>query len=286
MMIRFDDIKVYQVSPAARIVHWLLTPTNEDLTDLTVDVYRSYSPTQDFEKIASVAYPTTYYRDAEVNVTSFWREAYYRVTAVFQGEAYESPVHGLNSAFAAIAKEMIRRTDVLLRFAGVPAMVYLRRLGERCPDCWDSVMQKVTTSKCLTCFATSYRGGYYDPILTLINIVPERKTDQPDVSLRQPTQTSFKMSNCPILRPADVIYEVNQGSRWRVDDITPSEIERVTTVQDFIATRLVATDIAHKLPIPDDLVPSIIPVRSHRIRKRYKYLGKESGPPERIPLWR
>lgn len=285
-MIRFDAINVFQVSPAARIIQWLLSPTNEDLTDLTVDVYRSYSPNQDFEKIATVSYPTTYYRDAEVNVTSFWREAYYRVTAVLQGKAYESPVHGLNTAFAAIAKEMIRRTDVLLRFSGVPAMVYLRRHGERCPECWDRVMQKVTTSKCLTCFATGYRGGYYDPILTLINIVPERKMDQPDVSLRQPTQTSFKMGNYPTIRPADVIYEVNQGSRWRVDDIMPSEIERVITVQDFTATRLVATDIVNQLPIPDGLVPAIVPVRSHRIRARHDYVAKEDGPPERIPLWR
>jgi len=285
-MIRFDAINVYQVSPAARIVHWLITPTNEDLTDLTIDVYRSYSPTQDFEKIASVAHPTTYYRDAEVNVTSFWREAYYRVTAVLRDETFESTAHGLNTAFAAIAKEMIKRTDVLLRFAGVPAMVYLRRHGERCPKCWDNVMQKLTTSKCQTCFATSYKGGYYDPILTLINIVPERKVDQPDVVLRQPTQTSFKMGNFPLLRPADLIYEVNQGARYRVDDIMPSEIERVTTVQDFTATRLVASDISHKLPIPDGLVPAIIPVRSHRIRKRYKYVGKEDEPPERIPLWR
>lgn len=285
-MIRFDALNVYQVSPAARIVHWLLTPTNEDLTDLKVDVYRSYSPDQDFEKIATVEYPTTYYRDTEVNVTSFWREVYYRVTAVLRDETYESPAQGLNPAFAAIAKEMIRRTDVLLRFAGVPAMVYLRRHGERCPDCWDNVLQKVTTSKCLTCFATGYKGGYYDPILTLINIVPERKTDQPDIVLRQPTQTSFKMGVYPLLRPADIIYEVNQGSRWRVDEIMPSEIERVLTVQDFVATRLVSSDIAHKLPIPEGLEPAIIPVRSHRIRKRYKYVGKDDGPPERIPLWR
>jgi len=285
-MIRFDAVNVYQVSPASRIVHWLLTPTNEDLTDLTVDVYRSYSPNQDFEKVASVAYPTTYFRDAEVNVTSFWREAYYRVTAVFQGKAYDSPVQGLNSAFAAIAKEMIRRTDVLLRFSGVPAMVYLRRHGERCPDCWDRVMQKVTTSKCLTCFATSYIGGYYDPILTLINIVPEREDDQPDVSLRQPAKTSFKMGTYPLIRPADIIYEVNQGTRWRVDEVMPSEIERVVTVQDFITTRLVATDIINQLPIPDGLVPAIVPVRSHRIRKKYEFVAKEDGPPERIPLWR
>lgn len=285
-MIRFDAINVYQVSPAARIVHWLLTPTNEDLSDLTIAVSRSYSPNQDFEEIASVAYPTTYYRDAEVNVTSFWREAYYRVTAVLRGETFEPPVQGLNSAFAAIAKEMIRRTDILLRFAGVPAMVYLRRHGERCPECWDNVMQKVTTSKCRVCFATSYKGGYYEPILTLINIVPERKSDQPDVVLRQQTQTSFKMGNFPILRPADLIYEVNQGSRWRVDEIIPSEIERVTTVQDFTATRLMSSDITHELPIPDGLVPAIIPVRSHKFRKRYKYVAKEDEPPERIPLWR
>jgi len=285
-MIRFDALNVYQVSPAARIVHWLLAPTNEDLTDLTVKIFRSYSPDQDFEEVASVDYPTTYFRDAEVNVTSFWREVYYRVTAVIQGQAYDSSVQGLNPAFAAIAKEMIRRTDILLRFAGVPAMVYLRRHGERCPVCWDSVLQKVTSSKCLTCFSTSYMGGYYDPILTLINIVPERKIDQPDVVLRQPTQTSFKMGTYPIIRPADLVYEVNQGARYRIDDIMPAEIERVTTAQDFTATRLVASDISHMIPIPDKLVPAIIPVRSHRIRKRYQYVGKEDGPPERIPLWR
>ncbi len=286
MNLRFDALNVYQVSPAAKIVHWMFAPTNEDLADLVVEVYRSYSPNADFVKIASVHHPVTYYRDTEVNATNFWREAYYQVKAVLHGSTYESPVQGMNAAFAAIAKEMIRRTDILLRFYGVPAMVYLRRYGKRCPDCWDNVLQKVTTSKCLTCFATGYEGGYYPPILTLINIVPERKADQPDVVLRQQTQPSFKMGNFPILRPADIIYEVNQGSRWRVGDIMPSEIERVITVQEFVGSRLVASDISHKLPIPKDLVSAIIPVKSHRIRKRYEYLGKENEPPERMPLWR
>jgi hypothetical protein len=288
MIFEFDEFEIIQASPQSRVVFWAFKPTNEDLTGVAVDVYRAYASTGEFAKVATVQYPQTYYVDSEINLRDFWRDANYRIESTYQGKTIKKGPQGLDSVLSVPAKEMVRLHSIDLRFSGMPVLVYLRRRGSRCPDCWDPELQKVTRSECTTCFATGYLGGYYPPILTLGNIIPEDKSNQPDVTIRESTKTSMKMSNYPLIRPRDAIREVNTPNFWRVVSVNCSEVERVITVQELTLVKLETAEIEHKLPIPDGLSFLIKPHWAKVIRKQHTFVTHErtKDPVERVEIWR
>lgn len=287
MALFIESLEVYQVSPEARIVSWKYLPTNDDLSQVKVAVLRSYSPSDAFEQVALVSNPQTYYRDAEVNLKDHWRGAYYKLSIKHGDQTIEAGPESLRGGISNPAREIMRQLNIDLSFSGSPTLIYLRRKGKRCTACWDPVLKKATQAACLSCFATGYEGGYYQPLLTLVNFQPEVRTDQSGVTRTQPAQTSIKMAGYPEIRPGDLLFETNQGMRWRIVSINPSEMERILLVQEATIALLTPSDVEHKLPIPDGLSYVITP---HWTRaKRYSEVlvhDRDKDPIERIPIWR
>jgi hypothetical protein len=144
-------------------------------------------------------------------------------------------------------------------------------------------------TRCPGCYGTSYEGGYYEPILTLGNIIPEQKGEQPDITSRQRSQTIIKMSNFPALRPKDILYEVNAGIRWRVVTISPSEMNRDLLVQEVSIVKLNTGDVEHTLPVPDGMEYVIKPHWSEMVRRREGVIAHDrddEDPREQVPIWR
>ena len=256
-------------SRAAVIVSWWIRPTNEDLEQTTVTVLRGYSLEGQFESIAEVPGTQQYFRDSGSLIRDKWREVYYklRVTSP-DGSADESGAYGVASQPTLETIATRRRTDIALRFEGVPCLIYVRRgEGERCPDCWDPVLQKVGSSTCPRCFNTGRLGGFYSPIMTQVKINPVAKVNEPSDTLRQVSQTTAMCSFIPIVSPRDLIYEINTGKRWRLVSVQPTEHHRVTIHQDInTMIEINPGDIEHKLPIPSNLTPII---REWRDGRRY-----------------
>ncbi len=273
-MIVFDKLETLEhavfVDMASRdcvIVSWWLRPTNEDLEKAVVTVSRSYSSQGPFESVGDVPGTQQYYRDSGALIADKWREVYYklRVTSL-DGSADESEAFGVASQPTLETIATRRRTDISLRFEGVPCLIYVRRgEGQRCPDCWDPVLQKVGSSTCPRCFNTGRLGGFYSPVLTQVKIDPVTKSNEPGDTLKQVSQTRGKCSFIPIVSPRDLVYEVNSGKRWRLVTVTPTEHHRVTIHQDINAmVEINPGDIEHKLPIPSGLVPIIEEWRDER----------------------
>ncbi len=286
--IEFEEFKVYQATPKARTVWWSFRPTNRDLTEIEVSIHRSFSPNEDFEKVGTVRYPQTYFVDEEVNLKDFWRGAYYYITAVVDGRTLETQVSGLYSDPPVAAKQIVREVDLALRFGGQPMFVYLKRKGVRCPDCWDPVLKKVTSSKCRTCFATGYLGGFHSPVLTCVHIVSEVKANQPDVVLREGAQTSARMSRFPEVRPRDVIREANSGKVWRIVRVPPIRMLGFLILQNLVLTRIESSEVEHDLPIPKDFSYVIRPHWSKRVRPNGDKIATDNpeNPIKEMKLWR
>jgi hypothetical protein len=291
-MLKFESLEVFQTEPASTIVVWVHGLTNDPLSGLLTDVYRSYAPEGPFVKVGSSTYPQRYFVDDHPGLHDRWRKAYYKIVSVFDGQTVEFGPSSSSDPVSNMPREMVRRKEIELRFNGIPVMVYLKRKGDRCKVCWDPYLKKATRSDCPSCFATGMEGGYYEPILTLANIVPEEKADQADVTRRQESQTSLSMSVVPVLRPQDIVYEVNNGIRWRVTRVTPVEMDRQLVGQEpVIVVKLNPTDIENKLPIPEKLEYLIQPHWHHYIKKKYdKVIHKPetSGGivEEGIEIWR
>lgn len=286
--IEFEEFKVYQATSKVKIAWWSFRPTNRDLSDVGVDVFRSFSPEEDFEKVGSVKYPQTYFVDEEVNLRDFWREAYYRISAVIDGRTIEKEPVGLYSSSPPVAKQIVKEIDLTMRFGGHPMFVYMRRKGVRCPDCWDTVLKKVTSSSCPTCFATGYLGGFHTPILTCIHVTSETKTNQPDVTQRESAQTRMKMSRFPEVRPRDVFIEANAGKVWRIVSIEPVRMHGFLIHQGLVVTRLETSEIEHSLPVPEDLSYVIRPHSSKVIRTDGDKIAVNDpdNPIREMRLWR
>lgn len=249
-------------SRASVILSWRIRPTNEDLSTMTVNVSRSYSSEGPFESLADVSGDDNVFRDVNAHLRDKWREIYYklRLTSPTGIEDETKPV-GLRTTPELEAVAIRRRDDLLLKFTGIPCLIYSRKHeGERCPTCWDAVLKKVRYSNCPQCFNTGRLGGYYQPVLTQVKIDPVRKMNEPGDTLRQVEQTTALVSYFPLVKPQDIIYEVNAGARWRVVTVDPTEKKRNIVHQDLSMIGLNTGDIEHQIPIPgNNLTPVIRP---------------------------
>lgn len=273
-MIVFDKLETLEhavfveiASREAVIVSWWIRPTNEELEQAVVTVFRGYSLQGPFESVAEMPGTQQYFRDSGALIADKWREIFYKLRVSSpDGGVDETEAFGVTSQPTLETVATRRRTDLALRYEGVPCLIYVRRgEGERCPDCWDSVLQKVVSSTCPRCFNTGRLGGFYSPILTQVKINPVTKANEPGDTLRQVAQTSGMCSFIPVVSPRDLIYEVNTGKRWRLVTVTPTEHHRVTIHQDInTMIEINPGDIEHKLPIPPDLVPIIEEWRDER----------------------
>jgi hypothetical protein len=272
-MIVFDKLETLApaafaeiASRAAVIVSWWIRPTNEDLEQAVVTVFRGYSLEGPFEPIADTPGTQQYLRDSDALIADKWREIYYKLRVTSSdGGVDETVAFGVTSQPTLETVATRRRTDLALRFEGVPCLIYVRRgEGTRCPDCWDEVLQKVGSSTCPRCFNTGRLGGFYSPLLTQVKIDPVTKVNEPGDTLRQVSQTTAMCSFMPIVSPRDLVYEVNTGKRWRLVTVKPTEHHRVTIHQDLTMIEINPKDVEHKLPIPPNLTPIIEEWRDER----------------------
>jgi len=117
------------------------------------------------------------------------------------------------------AIEIIRREALLLkRYNGSYVAFFLRNdSGERCPDCWDSVLQRVTRSQCRTCFSTGFKVSYSKPILGFCyhNPPAQNVALQPLGERKVQEGVEWWAPPEPKLKPGDFFVK-RDGTRWRI----------------------------------------------------------------------
>ena len=281
--VRFGQIVVAQQTADSQVVGWQLLGIGAPLVGATVRVYRSYVETGGYDLIATVPANSLVYRDETVNLTDRWRIPFYKLEIVdgIGNTRLSGPVR-VSGEQLAPGIDLVRATITLLRLGGNPILVYQRKFdsGDRCANCWDPKLRQVTLSNCEVCFNTGFSGGYHSPVLTLAVIVPELKIDVPGDVMRQQATTEATMSNYPLMRPRDLIYEVNTGKRFRVVVVRPAEKHRMLINQSVQIELLNPSDIEHRLPVPDlsTLTPVITrPRATHRQMLRDNFSPASSG---------
>lgn len=250
--LRLDNIRVYQQDTKAQLIGWNLWAVgNEDASTATVTVERAYAENGDYTILAQVPATAQLYLDLTVNLSDIHRMPFYRLTVSNNGvDKVYDPVR-LDGDFTGPANGLIRASQILLRQAGEPVLIYARRFDDTRCSCWDAVLQKVTDANCTICFGTGYVGGYYAPVLTLAHVVTEQKQKDPSDILRQDSVTRALIANYPLLRPRDLIYYIDYGAWFRVGGIEPAEFKRVTVNQTFTATRINPADVETTIVVPD-----------------------------------
>lgn len=237
------------------LLYWRYKPTNENLADHSITIYKKIRETSDLKMIAEFPATQTTFLDTEQEF-DYYKVPIYIVMIdkkISSGEiqiAEKSSIEGVNIRM---------NVDIHVKFSGTPALIYcMIQKGDRC-KCWDPIRKTYTSTSCTSCYATGYVGGYYSPILTQVAFSTPKKSNQPGDTLAQQQTCSILMSRYPVINPRDVIVDTIRGSRWRVQDVAPSEDYAGIIHQEATLVRLNPTDIEMKIPLVSGLIPVIEP---------------------------
>lgn len=258
--------------PSNVLLCWELVKTHSGMPDVRFSVERSLSPSfpeDEYEVLASdipgVAGQMVYtFSDVTANLYSFWRRYFYRIRAVSPDGTFVTQSQTWETSPRPHELEIIAQHDFVLRYLqGTPSFAFIERTADA-PNCicFDVTTQRSTRSDCTLCLGTGKQRPFFDPIPLYVDYNPDAKLVQ--ISLLgeiTPNQKDCWFSAYPLLKPADVIYEVGPARLWRIVRMSPIQPQG-TTIQQI--ARLEAVDLTlvehQRLPrqISTDLLSEIV----------------------------
>lgn len=132
------------------------------------------------------------------------------------------------------AAEISRRENILLsRFVGVDSLVFRRKyFGERCPECYNAAIEKVTKDHCKECLGTSFKGGYFVGMPTKISYeVSPNNTQMSYMGKLEVNQNSAWTTAFPSIMTHDIILRIPDFKVFRVEAVNQTEIQTVAVRQ-------------------------------------------------------
>lgn len=266
------NIRLHTLHPQHITVEWEIEPTQLDLVQYAVEVWRSESEAGPYTRVSMTMVAADFFdfMDVGVNLLSKWRNFYYRVRVINRNNTSEFQDYGseetrkvlqgaepggvtLEAPPDIFALEAIRRFDLVLReHGGRRVLVSVQRTwGQRCQDCWDYLKRRQKKSGCLTCFDTTLAGGFFSPMETWCMKPPHKVMSQlTPLFEMQADDRIMWFSRYPRLKPRDVVTSV-EGDRFRVIAIDRSEKAWALTRQTVQVRRLSRDQVEYKLPISE-----------------------------------
>ena len=250
-------------------IFWEIKSTTEDIQDYSFYVERSEAEAGPWDSLSGPLVDTFYYRDSNVPKLSTTRTLFYRIKIehnVTKDVSY-STIFDRVGRPDAYASEIIKLENVMFsELTGVRAWVFpVKTFGQRCPDCWDDVLQKRTTDSCRTCWGTGFSGGYHYPIQVWCQIdEPPEKTEYTSGMKDDHRQTNYlnvRMGPSPDVKPMDLIVD-HLNRRMRVFSVGGTTRFGVTVRQELrcLQTQKGSIEDAIPLKIPNNL--ELVPKRN------------------------
>jgi len=207
--------------------------TKRELTvewfDLSAEWFRLWRSTNEFEgfEIVEERIEVPYYLDTEVELGSVDYLYFYKVegfngmTQVVTSKAF-SPIY---NEVDYIARRVQKDAETMLRVMKNPPVFLLskRRVGMKCPNCWDPVLRKVKFSNCKVCDGTGEVQGYFKPIQIRLstNVSSYMGTlSVEDVDKVTLTPIEAWTTGYPRIFPGDVIVD-RMNKRYKVQNVSP-----------------------------------------------------------------
>jgi len=241
-------------------IAWKIKDTDENIANFRFILGRSNSPGGPFDDITGQLINIFQFFDKHTQMKSNWRKVYYqlRVLDVRSGSEVLSEVVGLDAPPDFFLLEIRRRNDLYLRrFVGIRAAILVAKsFGQKCPECWDQIQQRVRKSSCNRCFGSGYLGGFFPQVNAFVNFSPAPELVQiADLGERQPHQTDVWLSNFPELSPRDIIVEFPEQRRWRVVSVGRTQRLRATSRQLARVVEVNRNDIEWTFPVEEFVPP-------------------------------
>jgi len=150
-----------------------------------------------------------------------------------------------------IAKEIIYRNNLLLKqYNGVPVFALQERtFGDKCDNCWDPISMRPTKVDCEVCYGTGWKGGYFNPHLTLINFSPmvEQNTITPIGEMVADQLTAWT-TNMPVFKVRDLLID-KRNVRYRVVNVNSTRKGRALVHQILTLALVTISEPAYLIDI-------------------------------------
>jgi len=266
-MIEFRNERVVSFELDYFDVYWEIAPTNEDLQEYEFYLERSEAEAGPWDQIAGPLVDRYYVRDNNVPlITTNARTLYYRVKALHvpSGTILYSRTFDREGDITLMGKEMIRLERVLFEeFVGVKCWLFPRRtFGQRCPNCYDHVLDKVIDDECKTCFGTSYSGGYHYPVSFWAQIDQPEEAEQVTIEdHRRVLYFQMRTGPTPGVKPMDLVVD-HQNRRFRVIQVGGTSRLGVTVRQEVKLVNIQKGSIEDLIGLKvDNSTVSLVPDR-------------------------
>lgn len=245
------------------LISWQLAETTQNLTNLRFFVYRGASPSE-MSLLNQGGIPpggSNEFIDFTAELKDLNKNYFYQVRAKEldsvgnELQSFDSPIVTFEGDLDFVGMYVVEEHLFAHRWVyGIPTLIYKKRKeGIRCPECWDSILQRVTKSGCKTCFGTGRLEGFYPPIDAWMGMEPDPKLAQvAQWGQIQPNQTDIQFTNYPTLNVDDVIFELKSNKFWKVSRVHRPEKNRVAMLQAARLDAINRSDIEYKIEVPQD----------------------------------
>lgn len=253
-------------------IFWEVKATTEDIQDYSFYIERSEAEAGPWDPIAGPLVDTFYYRDANIPAISTNRTLFYRIKVEHNVEktyTYSTIIDRAGRPDS-YASEIIKLENVMFsELTGVRAWVFpVKTFGQRCPDCWDDVLQKRRSDSCRTCWRTGFSGGYHHPIQVWCQVdnppeVTEYVSPGKD-DHRQVNYFNIRMGPSPDVKPLDLIVD-HLNRRFRVFSVGGTARFGVTVRQEIKCVQIQKGSIEDAIPlvVPNNL--DLVPKRNFKV---------------------
>lgn len=233
---------------------WEISNTTEDVLDYNFYVLRSEAEEGPFDTIAGPLVDQYTIRDSSVNVITTHRIYYYiiRVVNRLTGEEKKFGPFDMEGRPNLLAVEMIRLENAVLlpEFAGTKFWIFPRKtFGQRCPNCYDEVLQKKLNERCTTCWGTSFAGGYHYPVEFWGQMDMAQQAEQVTIEdHKQPKSARLRMGPSPGAKPLDLVID-HKNFRYKIVSVSGTTLNGVAVRQDLQLVQLQKGSIEDKIPL-------------------------------------
>jgi hypothetical protein len=239
------DVTVYPTWYSSVNVSWTYPST---WGAVRTNVYHSAKEQGPFTKLTLTPLDTNVNSLSDVTTQDFSKiyEGWYVVEGVLSSgkRIQSSPTSWRNKRNSWVqlrASEIQRREWLLLRnFVGVESYVFSRKTyGQRCEECWDYNLEKIVRDRCSVCYGTSFQGGYWAPVKTLMQYdsTPDEILLQYFGKFENNMLTAWTISY-PHIEHRDLLYRKGDGKLFEVGKKADTELQAVALRQIMQLTEL------------------------------------------------
>lgn len=185
---------------------------------------------------------------------------FYRVKLKTPKKIYYSNVISLASSLETrknyvLGAEIVRKELLRLRKYTGHAVYLLKRknYGKKVKESLDPISGVVITNN-VSDFGTSFEGGYYAPLKTLMSyeaVQNDRKLSEQGFGTIESSAIKARMVGFPIANPEDLIVDAGDFTRYRIMD---QQVKRlpgtsICLCQTITIETLPTSDISYKIPV-------------------------------------